>query len=88
MKIKYVFIIDKLFCCKFFIYTLQSLYYTTHYNMVLVTNRAALSRPGWQYDMVRDAGIAIHNTVRTFYELLSPILKGIHNGNTKYYHAQ
>ena len=37
---------------------------------------------------VRDMVIAIHNTVRTFYELLYPILKGIHNGNTKYYHAQ
>ena len=39
-------------------------------------------KPGWQYDMVRDMGIAIHNTVRTFYKLLYPILKGIHNGNT------
>ena len=39
-------------------------------------------------DTIRDTGIAIHNTVRTFYELLYPILKGIHNGNTKYYHAK
>ena len=38
--------------------------------------------------MVRDKGIAIHNEVRTFYELLYPILKGIRNDNTKYYHAQ
>ena len=44
--------------------------------------KAAYHDPGGDTITIRDTGIAIDNTVRTFYELLYPILKGIHNGNT------
>ena len=60
-----------------------------HPNLHLINiNTMYVGLRGWRYDMVHDMGIATHNTVRTFYKILYPILKGIHNGNTKYYHAQ